>query len=46
MSTVIRNGAVVTADLSYTADVKIEEGRIVEIGPNLHGDRELDATGC
>jgi len=46
MSTVIRGGTVVTADLSYAADVKIESGRIVEIGDSLSGDETLDATGC
>ncbi len=46
MSTVIRNGTIVTADLSYAADVRIERGRITEIGPNLTGDEVLDATGC
>jgi dihydropyrimidinase len=46
MSTVIKNGTVVTADLTYKADVKIEDGVIVEIGPNLSGNEVLDATGC
>ena len=46
MSTVIKGGTVVTADLTYTADVKVEGGRIVEIGPDLAGDEELDAAGC
>ena len=46
MSTVIKNGTIVTADLTYKADVKIEDGRIVEIGPNLSGNETLDATGC
>ncbi len=46
MSTVIKNGTVVTADLTYKADVKIEDGVIVEIGPNLLGNEVLDATGC
>lgn len=46
MSTIIKNGTVVTADLSYKADVRVESGKITEIGPNLKGDRELDATGC
>ncbi|WP_193178661.1 dihydropyrimidinase [Oricola nitratireducens] len=45
-STIIKNGTVVTADLTYKADVKIEDGVITEIGPNLHADHELDATGC
>ncbi|MGI1663148.1 dihydropyrimidinase [Palleronia sp. KMU-117] len=46
MSTVIRNGTIVTADLSYDADVLIEGGTIVEIGKGLKGDTVLDATGC
>ena len=46
MSKVIKNGTIVTADLSYKADVRIEGGRIVEIGPNLSGNEVLDATGC
>ena len=46
MSTVIKNGTVVTADLSYEADVLIEDGRIIEIGKGLAGDTVLDATGC
>src|SRR3954454_10755012 len=28
------------------ADVAITDGVIVEIGPNLRGERELDASGC
>ena len=46
MSTVIKNGTVVTADLSYEADVLVDGGRIVEIGKGLKGDETLDATGC
>ncbi|MBU1316547.1 MAG: dihydropyrimidinase [Alphaproteobacteria bacterium] len=46
MTTVIKNGTIVTADLTYKADVKIDGGRIVEIGPDLSGDTVLDATGC
>jgi dihydropyrimidinase len=45
-STVIKGGTVVTADLTYAADVKVEGGRIAEIGPGLQGDAVLDATGC
>jgi len=44
--TVIRNGTIVTHDLTYQADVRVESGLITEIGPNLKGDTELDATGC
>ena len=46
MSKVIKNGTIVTADLSYEADVLIENGVITEIGKGLKGDEELDATGC
>jgi dihydropyrimidinase len=46
MTTVIKNGTIVTADLTYKADVLIDGGKIVEIGPNLKGGEQLDATGC
>lgn len=46
MSTVIRNGTVVTADLTYKADVAIKNGIITEIGGGLKGDKEFDATDC
>ncbi len=46
MTKVIKNGTVVTADLTYKADVLIQDGKIIEIGPNLSGDEQLDATGC
>ncbi|SNR45780.1 dihydropyrimidinase [Paracoccus sediminis] len=46
MTTVIRNGTIVTADLTYKADVLIEHGRIAAIGQGLTGDTTLDATGC
>ncbi len=46
MTTVIKNGTIVTADLSWKADVLVDGGKIVEIGDNLSGDEELDATGC
>ena len=43
-TTVIKNGTIVTHDLTYKADVLIEGGKITQIGPNLKGDTELDAT--
>ncbi|MGB3315021.1 MAG: amidohydrolase family protein, partial [Albidovulum sp.] len=46
MTTVIKNGTIVTADLTYKADVLIEGGRIAQIGEGLKGDTVLDATGC
>ncbi len=46
MSTVIQNGTVVTADLSYKADVLVEGGVITEIGQGLTGQKSLDATDC
>ncbi len=45
-SKVIKNGTVVTADLTYKADVRIEGDSIVAIGPKLSGDEVLDASGC
>jgi dihydropyrimidinase len=45
-TTIIKNGTIVTADLTYKADVKVENGIITEIGPNLSGGDELDATDC
>jgi dihydropyrimidinase len=46
MSKVIKNGTVVTADLTYKADVLIEGDVITAIGPDLQGDEVLDASGC
>ncbi|WP_372838346.1 dihydropyrimidinase [Phaeovulum sp.] len=46
MSTVIKNGTIVTADLTYKSDVLIEGGKIAAIGQGLVGDTVLDATGC
>jgi dihydropyrimidinase len=44
--TIIKGGTVVTADLSYDADVRVENGVITEIGQSLSGGDVLDATGC
>ncbi|MXN64786.1 dihydropyrimidinase [Stappia sp. GBMRC 2046] len=46
MSKVIKGGTIVTADRTWKADVKIDGGKIVEIGDNLSADEVLDATGC
>ena len=46
MTTVIKNGTIVTADLTFKADVLVENGKIAAIGPGLAGDTQLDATGC
>ena len=46
MTTIIKNGTVVTADLSYRSDVRVDEGIIVEIGDELEDGEVLDATGC
>ncbi|MGB5078188.1 MAG: D-aminoacylase [Sphingorhabdus sp.] len=47
---IIRNGTVVdgTGAPAYSADVRIKDGVISQIGPNLApaGEREFDATGC
>ena len=46
MSTLIKNGTIVTADRTYKADVLIEDGKIKAVGPNLKGDTTIDAAGC
>ncbi|WP_298497037.1 dihydropyrimidinase [uncultured Maritimibacter sp.] len=46
MTTVIKNGTIVTADLTYKADVLMDGGKIIEIGTDLSGDDTVDATGC
>ncbi len=46
MTTTIKNGTIVTADLTYKADIQVENGIITEIGSSLSGGTELDATGC
>lgn len=46
MSTLIKNGTIVTADRTYKADVLIEGETIAAIGSDLKGDKVIDATGC
>ncbi|MBB3996426.1 dihydropyrimidinase [Aureimonas pseudogalii] len=46
MTIAIKGGTIVTADLTYKADILIDGGRIAEIGPNLSGDETIDATGA
>ena len=49
MSKVIKGGTVVTADLTYEADVLIDGERIVAIGPDLRATRcwtPRAATSC
>ena len=43
MSTVIKDGAIVTADRTYKADVLVENGRITKIGEGFSGNETLDA---
>lgn len=46
MASFIRNGEIITSSNRYTADIKIENGRITAIGQNLpstHRDEEIDA---
>ena len=45
-SLVIKGGTIVNRDSHAVGDVKIENGRIVEIGKNLKGEMQLDASGC
>lgn len=46
MSIAIKGGTLVTADLTYRADVLVEDGRIAAIGPDLSGDETIDASGA
>ena len=48
MSKLIKGGTIVTADVTYKADVFVQHGKIVEIGENLDvaPDHVLDASGC
>ena len=46
MSTVIKGGTVVTADMNFPADVLIEGEKIVAISKDLKGGRVIDAAGC
>ena len=46
MSTLIKNGTIVTADRTYKADVLIEGESITAIGHDLKGDHVIDASGC
>ena len=46
MTTVIKGGTIVTADLTYKADILIADGKIAEIGPDLSGDEVVDASGA
>lgn len=42
---VIRGGQVVSADAVFPADVAISGEKVVAVGQNLKGKREIDATG-
>lgn len=42
---VIRNGTIVTAEAVYQADIAVSGETIAAVGRDLHGRRELDATG-
>lgn len=43
----IRGGRIIDATGERTADVLVgDDGTIVDVGPNLTGDRTLDAAGC
>jgi N-acyl-D-amino-acid deacylase len=50
MNLLVRNGTVVdgTGAAPYPADVRVQGGRISEVGPDLRpdGEREVDATGA
>ncbi|MFM8302976.1 MAG: dihydroorotase [Actinomycetota bacterium] len=43
---VISGGRVLDASGERAADVRVRDGRVVEVGPGLRGDDTLDAGGC
>ena len=45
-SIVIKGGTVINRNSQEAADVKIENDCVVEVGKNLKGDIQLDASGC
>ncbi len=46
IDTIVRGGTLVRPDGRVKADIRMSEGRIVEIGPDLKGAaHEIDATG-
>ena len=45
-SIVIKGATVVNRESQQVADVKIENGFVVEVAKNLEGDLQLDASGC
>jgi dihydroorotase len=45
-SIVIKGGTVVNRSSQEVADVKVENDCVVEVGKNLKGDIQLDASGC
>lgn len=45
-SIVIKGSTVVNRESQQVADVKIENGFVVEVAKNLKGDLQLDASGC
>ena len=45
-SVVIKGGKIINHDGELRADVRIENEIVVEVGANLKGDVELDASGC
>ncbi|MCQ8780893.1 dihydropyrimidinase [Mangrovibrevibacter kandeliae] len=46
MTLVIKGGTIVTADLTYKADILIDGETIAAIGPDLAGDAVIDASGA
>ena len=45
-SIVIKGGTVINRDSQIIVDVKIENDFVTEVGKNLKGDIQLDASGC
>ena len=46
MSKIVKGGTIVTADRTWKADIRIEDGAIAEIGDDLSGESYVDAEGA
>jgi dihydropyrimidinase len=46
VSTIIKNGTIVTADLTYKADVRVANGGIIGIGQGLARGHDVFPHAC
>lgn len=48
MTLILKNGKIVNSNKTYRADIKIQDGKIIDIGQNLSGENFeiVDVSGC